>query len=79
LFCAAQAFAAAYDDFSYPFEKLSFQDLEIHHPEIHLFTTKAAGSADFPEAILGISVLRRLHIYIARKEEKLYITPATAH
>jgi predicted aspartyl protease len=29
------------------------------------------------EVILGMDVLRRLHLYIAYKEERLYITPAT--
>jgi hypothetical protein len=29
--------------------------------------------------VLGMNVLRRLHIYIAYGEEKLYVTPATAH
>lgn len=29
-----------------------------------------------PQVILGMDVLRRLHVYIAYKEQKLYITPA---
>ena len=29
--------------------------------------------------LLGVSVLRRLHLYIAYKEHKLYVTAAGAH
>jgi hypothetical protein len=28
------------------------------------------------DVILGMGILRQLHLYIAYKEEKLYITPA---
>ena len=31
-----------------------------------------------PDMILGMDILRRLHVYIAYKEKKLYITPAGA-
>jgi hypothetical protein len=29
-----------------------------------------------PQVIIGMNVLRKLHIYIAYKEQKLYVTPA---
>jgi hypothetical protein len=29
--------------------------------------------------ILGVGILRQLHLYIAYKEQKLYITPALAN
>jgi hypothetical protein len=29
--------------------------------------------------VLGMNVLRRLHMYIAYGERTLYVTPATAH
>jgi hypothetical protein len=29
--------------------------------------------------LLGMNVLRNLHVYVAYKERKLYVTPATAH
>lgn len=38
-------------------------------------TTSEVGLGDM---ILGMDVLRRLHLYIAYKEQKLYITPAAA-
>jgi hypothetical protein len=30
------------------------------------------------QMILGMDILHRLHVYIAYKEKKLYLTPATA-
>jgi hypothetical protein len=32
-----------------------------------------------PRMLLGINVLRQLHLYIAYHEHTLYVTPATAH
>jgi predicted aspartyl protease len=37
-----------------------------------------ADNDEFPDMLIGMNVLRHLHIYIAYKEKKLYITPAGA-
>jgi hypothetical protein len=31
----------------------------------------------FPDLLIGMDVLHHLHLYIAYKEQKLYITPAS--
>jgi hypothetical protein len=31
------------------------------------------------DIIVGMNVIRRLHLYIAYGEKTLYVTPATAH
>jgi hypothetical protein len=35
-------------------------------------------TSDYTDMLIGMNVLRHLHIYIAYKEKKLYITPAGA-
>jgi predicted aspartyl protease len=62
----------------YPFEKLSFDGVEVRRPRIFLAPDKVIG-ASLRELILGTTVLRGLHIYVAVKERILYITAATAH
>jgi predicted aspartyl protease len=42
------------------------------------FTAKKADDAGLPPMLLGMNVLKHLHIYIAYGEQKLYITPASA-
>jgi hypothetical protein len=31
-----------------------------------------------PQVLIGMDILRHLHLYIAYREQKLYITPASA-
>jgi predicted aspartyl protease len=59
-----------------PFKSLTFGGVTINNPDIILVPENESHAEG---AILGIQVLRQLHLYIARREGKLYITPATAH
>jgi Aspartyl protease len=48
-----------------------------------ILASRAQHASDFanrvaPDIIIGMEILRHLHIYYAIKEEKLYITPATS-
>jgi predicted aspartyl protease len=47
-------------------------------PEIGSHLSDPEANVEFPDMYIGMNVLRHLHIYIAYKEEKLYITPAGA-
>lgn len=71
------------------FGVLSFEGVEIHDPSIAVLQTNAldreraspgahiVGQVSQPwDIILGMDVLRHLHVYIATKERQLYITPA---
>ncbi len=40
--------------------------------------TSGGYTLDF-QALLGMEVLRQLHLYVAYKEHKLYVTSASAH
>jgi predicted aspartyl protease len=63
-----------YKVYDYPFKLLDFDGVTVSNPRLQVV------SSDFlPRGIdmlIGVSILRRLHLYIAYDEEKLYITPA---
>jgi Predicted aspartyl protease len=65
----------------YPFKTLSFGDVSVNNPDISLVSEKASKMLDWggPRLLLGMGVLRRLHLYISYKEETLYVTPATQY
>lgn len=62
------------------FETLTFQNIAISQPAIHLISKDESklfdGGSQVPQIIIGMGVLRQLHLYIAYKEKKLYVTPA---
>lgn len=47
-------------------------------PEIGTRLSDSSEASDYTDMLIGMNVLRHLHIYIAYKEKKLYITPASA-
>ncbi len=61
--------------FSYPFQTMSFGDISISHPHVEVYPDRAWNDN---EMIVGMGVLRQLHLYVAYGEEKLYLTSATA-
>lgn len=66
--------------YRYPFKTLTFDDVTVSNPDITLVPDGQSkmGNAD-QTIVLGMNVLRHLHVYIAYGEQKLYVTPATAH
>ena len=74
------------------FKSLSLAAIEMTNPEIRIIPDKIseqinnwstgtmldqkAPSMEQPPMLLGVDVLRHLHIYIAYREKNLYITPA---
>jgi len=68
--------------YGHKFERLSFGDITVLHPQIGLLAEAGNGTVPFGTApkltriIIGMNVLRQLHVYIAYREKKLYITPA---
>lgn len=59
--------------YTYAFQTLNFGDVKVSHPQIQIVTDKVWSENDL---VLGIGILRQLHLYIAYKEKKMYITPA---
>jgi len=54
--------------------------ITVQNPDIALVPDKTSGMTYAePIIILGMGILRQLHLYIAYKEKNLYVTPASAH
>ncbi len=60
-----------------PFTTMTFEGVQVLNPTIQL-VPKAYVARGAPELLLGVNVLRQLHLYIAYKEKMLYLTPAEA-
>jgi predicted aspartyl protease len=61
---------------NYPFQTLGFGGVTVSHPNIEIVEDRVWDQSDL---LLGIGILRQLHLYIAYNEKKLYITSATAN
>lgn len=62
----------------YPFKELNFQDISIRTPRIFMIPRNRMPSVGgaIPEMVLGMSILRQLHIYIGYRAGKLFLTTA---
>lgn len=67
-----------YQAYDYPFKSLDFDGISVSSPRLQIVSDNFLPSMRI-DMIIGISILRRLHLYIAYGEEKLYITPAGAN
>jgi len=66
--------------YRYRFKTMSFGGVAVNDPEIELdpyAVNKMPGVA--PTVLVGMPVLRQLHLYVAYEEEKLYVSAAGAH
>jgi predicted aspartyl protease len=78
--------------YAHTFAILSLDGLEVHNPVIHIIPDRMSqhfdtrpqigthlntkNPIDNQQMLLGMNVLKYLHVYIAYKEKKLFITPA---
>jgi hypothetical protein len=65
--------------YKYPFKSLNFSGVSVINPDLTLFSSRDEGIRGEPKLILGMGILRQLHMYIAYKEQALYVTAASAH
>jgi predicted aspartyl protease len=64
----------------YPFGKITFGGVEVKNPVITLVPeSEMRMGPNPPKLILGLSILRQLHLYLAYHEKMLYVTPASEH
>jgi predicted aspartyl protease len=64
----------------YPFKTLTFDDVTVNNPDLILVPDdESKTSQGVPTVILGMNILRQLHLYIAYGEKVIYVTPASAH
>jgi predicted aspartyl protease len=69
--------------YTYPFKSLTLEGLAVANPDVALVSKADAKMFswryDGPRLILGMGIVRRLHLYVAYRERMLYATTATAH
>jgi len=67
--------------YQYPFASLAFEGTQINNPDIILMPENRFDPRGRNDAkiVLGMNALRQLHLYIAYKEQMLYLTAAEAH
>jgi hypothetical protein len=52
----------------------------VNNPQITLVPDRDARMGpDPPDMIIGITILRQLHLYIAYREKYMYVSAATQH
>jgi predicted aspartyl protease len=73
--------SAGTDAYHFPFKALSFDAVEVSNPAITLMPESRIGfgyNAKQPPLLLGMNVLRHLHMYVSYDQRKVYFTPASA-
>jgi predicted aspartyl protease len=66
--------------YGYTFKGLTFGGVTVTNPKIRLDPyARTQISAQSRQMIIGMNVLRQLHLYIAYRERMLYVTGASAH
>ncbi len=68
----------AHPSYSYVFDTLTFEGVTVKKPRI-VFVSEEVSHDREDKMLLGIEILRQLHIFIAHKEHMLYVTAASAH
>lgn len=64
----------------YPIPEIKFGDVVVKNPNIVLMPENQMRMGPrSPRMLLGLSVLRQLHLYIAYREKMIYATPASEH
>jgi Aspartyl protease/gag-polyprotein putative aspartyl protease len=65
--------------YKYPFKLLNFEGVAVSNPDIRLYPSSGSLMADGPKMIIGMNILRHMHMYVAYHEQKIYLTAASAH
>jgi predicted aspartyl protease len=65
--------------YRYPFKTLSFGGVSVTNPDLMLVSRRDERMPGGPTMLLGMGILRQLHMYIAYGEKTLYVTAASAH
>lgn len=78
-----------FTSYHYPFKTLDMQGVSVSNPDLTLISDDESGmetSSSYwsvenstPKIILGMNILRHLHLFIAYREKILYVTSAEAH
>jgi len=65
--------------YRYPFKSLAFGGVTIENPDIVLVPDAQSRFPGGHRFVIGMNILRRLHLYIAYREKKLYVAGPGGH
>lgn len=65
-------------EYKYPFKSLTFGGIGISNPGVRLEQGSFSIGDERSEALIGMDVLRKLHLYVAYGDEVIYATAASA-
>lgn len=66
--------------YKYPFKTLTLNGVTVTNPDVFIYTRDVdRHSIREGNMIMGMGILRQLHLYIAYGEHKIYVTGASAH
>lgn len=68
--------------YRYPFKALAFGDrgnVTVSNPDIVLMSRDDSRTTSGPRMLVGMGVLRQLHIYLSYRHDTMYVTAASAH
>jgi Aspartyl protease len=66
--------------YRYPFKTLALGDVAVETPDLVLIPDWESRMPPGPgRLIIGMDILRQLHLFIAYSEQNLYVTPASQH
>jgi predicted aspartyl protease len=64
--------------YTYPFPALQFEGIAVQNPDILIVDSAHMGRGS-PDMVIGMNVVRHLHMYIAYHNNLLFLTAAEAH
>lgn len=64
--------------YSYPFKTLTLGGITVNNPRIRVLRVPNDYVSEKEDILLGMDVLRQLHVYIAYKDKVMYVTPKGA-
>ncbi|MEJ0028688.1 MAG: aspartyl protease family protein [Rhizomicrobium sp.] len=70
--------------YQYPFKTLTFGGddtgrVTVNNPHIYLTPRSVSKLSDAESGLLGMGILRQLHLYISYKEHRIFVSPASAN
>jgi predicted aspartyl protease len=66
--------------YKFPFKSLTFGGVTVQNPELVLVSTEDSHMRFGPtHGLIGIGILRQLHMYVSYHQHKLFVTAASAH
>ncbi len=65
--------------YKYPFKMMTFGGVTVSNPDLVLISRDDTKMYGIAPILLGIGILRQLHMYISYREKKIFVTAATAH